>query len=382
MEQLLHHQVEQRRILDSIKFQISQNQELSDIVQFTIERVRNLLSVDRLVIYQLDIPQKAYQEQYRESETVNRVTYEAKSSTEISSVLHFQQENYHYDLRKCWAKYRQGFTLAINDIDSANLASGLDDLMYQLRVKSKLVVPINLRGELWGLLIAHQCDKVRVWQHNETQLLRQIAEYLAIATYRHQSYKELQSQKKLLEKQVENQAQQIENALVAARVASQSKHEFISNMSHELRTPLTRVIGLSGTLLHWSSEKGHIPLPVEKQQQYLQTIQESGKHLLKLINNIIEFSEVQSGKHLLNAKNISLFEFCQRIIQSLQVQAEDLGLKLTLDFQLKAYSDSFYGDPVRLEEVLLNLLDNALKFTPAGGDVFLRVWQEKKTNYF
>lgn len=382
MEQLLHYQVEQRRIFDTIKFQISQNQELSKIVQFTIERVRNLLNVDRLVIYQLNIPQKAYQEQYRECETVNRVTYEAKSSTEISSVLHFQQENYHYDLRKCWAKYRKGFTLAINDIESANLASGLYDLMYHLSVKSKLVVPINLRGKLWGLLIAHQCNNVRIWRYNETQLLRQIAEYLAIANYQDQSYKELQIQKKLLEKQVENQAQQIENALVAARVASQSKHEFISNMSHELRTPLTRVIGLSGTLLHWSSEKGHIPLPIEKQQQYLQTIQESGKHLLKLINNIIEFSEVQSGKHLLNAKNISLFEFCQRVIQSLQVQAEDLELKLTLDFQLKTYSDNFYGDPVRLEEVLLNLLDNALKFTPAGGDVFLRVWQEKKQIIF
>jgi two-component system, sensor histidine kinase and response regulator len=382
MEQLLHYQVEQRHIFDNIKFQINQNLDFSNIVQSTIERVRNLLSLDRLIIYQLSIAQEIFTEQHEQCRIVDRVTYETKSSKGIGSILNFQQASYEDNSFKCWAKYRQGFTLAVNDIDCANLAIELKELMRQLQVKSKVVVPINLRGKLWGLLIAHQCHNTRIWSYDETQFLRQIAEYLAIAAHHHQSYEDLQTQKELLEKQVKNQAQQIEDALVAARIASQSKHEFIGNISHELRTPLTRVIGLSGTLLHWSLEKGRIPLPIEKQQQYLKTIQESGKHLLKLINNILEFSEVQSGKHLLNTEDISLLELCQRVTDSLQGKAIDLELNLTLNFQLSPKADCFYGDQARLEEILLNLLDNALKFTLPGGDIFLRVWQEEKQIIF
>jgi len=205
---------------------------------------------------------------------------------------------------------------------------------------------------------------------------------LAIAVHQAQSYEELQRQKKSLEKQVKNQAQQIENALVAARVASQTKHEFIGNMSHELKTPLTRVIGLSGTLLHWSIEEGRIPLPIEKQQQYLKTIHDSGKHLLKLINTILEFSEVQSGSHLLNAKKISLHKLCLEIIQSLQAQSEESEIDLALDVRLEPEAELFYGDREKLREILLNLLDNALKFTDKNGQVFLRVWQENKKIVF
>ena len=382
MENILRYQVEKKHIFDSIKFQISHNSELSAIIQNTIDRVKNFLKLDRLVIYQLDILQESTTKNERFCQVINKITYEVKSSATISSVLNFQTENPHHDLGKCLAKYRQGFILAVNDINRAKLAHNFRNFMEQVQVKAKVVVPINLQGKLWGLLIAHQCCNVRVWNSYETQFLKQIAEYLAIAIYQFQSHEELQQQKLLLEQQVKSQAQQIEDALVAARIASQSKHEFIGNMSHELRTPLTRVIGLSGTLLHWSLEKGHIPLPIEKQQQYLKTIQDSGKHLLKLINNILEFSELQSGKHLLNLENISLLELCQEVTESLQSKARDLELDLQLDFRLSCQNNSFYGDRERLQEILLNLLDNGLKFTPAKGEVWLRVWQENKQLIF
>ena len=382
MKQLLHYQIEQRCIIDSIKFNISKNLELSSIFQTTIERVRNFLEVDRLFVYRLNTEAESFETYNQNIFKENRVIYEAKSSTDISSIFNIRHPNYDFYLKKCWAKYRQGFTFAINDIEEANLTGESERLMNLLNVKAKLVVPINLREKLWGLLIAHQCDHTRVWHYNETRFLRQIAEYLAIAVYRHQSYDELQTQKKFLEKQVRSQAQQIKDALIAAKVASQSKHKFIGTVSHELRTPLTKVIGLSGTLLHWTSQEGSSSLPIKKQQQYLKTIQESGKHLLKLINNIIEFSEVESGKHLLDYRPINLQDFCQTIIQSLQTTADDLDLELALDFQLAADFSHFDGDPVRIQEIILNLLDNALKFTPAGGAICLKVWQEQKQLIF
>lgn len=376
MKQILRYQIEQKRIFDSIKLQINRKLELSDIIQVTIEQIRSFLELDRLVIYQLNIPQENIHD-CRESKIVNRVTYEVVSSKEIDSILNFQQENCQ-KVDRYWAKYCQGFTLAIDDIEHSNLAPDLYRLMKQLQVKAKVVVPINIRGKLWGLLIAHQCHSARIWNYRETQMLRQIAEYLGIAVHQDRYYKKLKNQKKLLEKKVQNQAQQIENALLAAKVASQSKHEFIGNISHELKTPLTKVIGLSSTLLNLSLKEDRIPLPIEKQQQYLRTIQDSGRHLLKLINNILEVSEVQSGKQFLKIENISLFKLCQKIVESLRIKADNLALDLILDYQLKSEADSFYGDKTKLQEILLNLLDNALKFTPTGGKINLRVWQENK----
>ena len=376
MKQILRYQIEQKRIFDSIKLQINRKLELSDIIQATIEQVRSFLDLDRLVIYQLNIPQENIHD-CQEYKMVNRVTYEVVSSKKINSVFNFQQENCQ-KVDRYWAKYCQGFTLTISDTEHSNLAPDLYRLMKQLQVKAKVVVPINIRGKLWGLLIAHQCHSTRRWDYRETQMLRQIAEYLGIAVHQDRYYEKLRSQKKLLEKKVQNQAQQIENALLAAKVASQSKHEFIGNISHELKTPLTKVIGLSSTLLNLSLKEDRIPLPIEKQQQYLRTIQDSGRHLLKLINNILEVSEVQSGKQFLKIENISLFKLCQKIVESLRIKANNLALDLILDYQLESEADSFYGDKTKLQEILLNLLDNALKFTPAGGKINLRVWQENK----
>lgn len=376
MKQILKYQIEEKRIFDSIKLQIDRKLELSDIIQVTIEQIRSFLNLDRLVIYQLNTPQENIQN-CREDKMVNRVTYEVLSSPKIDSVLNFQQKN-SQKLEQCWARYYQGFTLAINDIERTNLTPDLYRLMKQLQVKSKIVVPINIREKLWGLLIAHQCHSTRMWDYRETQMLRQIAEYLGIAVEQDRHYEELRNQKDLLEKQVQHQAQQIENALLAAKVASQSKHKFIGNISHELKTPLTKVIGLSSTLLHWSLKENRIPLPIEKQQQYLKTIQDSGRDLLKLINNILEVSEVQSGKQFLKTANISWSKLSQKVVDSLQTKADNLSLSLKLDFKLKPEEDNFYGDRVKLEEILLNLLDNAFKYTPARGKIVLRVWKESK----
>ncbi len=166
-------------------------------------------------------------------------------------------------------------------------------------------------------------------------------------------------------------------------MANQSKNEFLGNMSHELRTPLTRVIGLSGTLLHWSiTAQGKIPLTIEKQQQYLKTIHDSGKHLLSLINSILEFSEVESGKHLLNIERISLYRLASKVLHLCQEEAEDKSIDLNLDFPIKSTEDLFDADSIRLQEILLNLISNAIKFTPPGGQVILRIWREGKIVIF
>lgn len=368
VDKLLHYQLEKQHILDRVKIQINQHLDLPDIIQMAIEQSRNFLELDRLLIFQLNVPVNG---------AADAVTYEAKRNENLQSTLYFQDEVCFRNFPRCQNKYSQGFSLAINDVATAtNLTPCLKSLMEDLQVKAKIVVPIIVQEQLWGLLIGHQCFKSRQWQNRETLFLRQIAEYLAIAIYQNQSYQLLEQQKSFLEKQVENQAQQIKNALIAAEAASQSKHQFIGSMSHELRTPLTCIIGLSSTLMQWSLGKNPVALPPEKQQQYLSLIQENGKQLLSLINKILEFSEVESGKHLLNIQQISLEDIGKKTLHLLNAAARNKQITLSSNFKLEAQDGLFFADPERLQEILLNLLSNAIEFSPTGTEVILRIWRE------
>ncbi len=381
VQEVLQERIEQEKILDRIEIQIDQNSDLKEIMSVAIEQVLKLIQLDRLVIYQLNVAKEG-------KRSIDTVTYEAlleasELEEKIESILYFKDETCFSQSQQCRDKYQQGFSLAIDDVrHDSNLAPCLQELLQKVQVKAKIVTPIILRGKLWGFLIAHQCLATRKWKSSEIDFLRQIAEYLAIAIYQAESYQQLQAQKKLLEKQVKQRARELQDALLAAQSATQLKNEFLGNMSHELRTPLTCVIGLSGTLLHWSLVQGNQTLSLEKQRQYLKTIQESGRHLLDLINDILTFSEAEAGKTLLNICELSLRNLTRTIIQDLQAEAELKQVNLELDFRLDSKLDRFFADADRLEQILYNLLCNGIKFTPAGGKVTLRIWRDQQQTVF
>ena len=376
MDKLLHYQVEQERIFEQIKIQISQNINLATIIQTTLDRSRSCLGLDRLLIYQLNVALSSSIVPQEHVDYVDTITYESLGSQKLDSALYVQDKCWH-DYLQSHDKYHQGFSLAIADLETENLHPCVQKMMHKMQVKAKVVSPIIVMDELWGFAIAHQCER-RHWQNQELQFLNQVSSYLAIAVHNHQSYQQLEQQKLLLEKQVKTQTQQIKDALIAAEAASKSKHEFLGSMSHELRTPLTCVIGLSGTLLQWSSAESRGHLSPEKQEKYLHLIQQNGKHLLSLINNILEFSEVESGKHLLDVQQISLTSVAKQSLQILQEIAAAKQITLNADLKLQPEQDLFFADEPRLKEIIFNLLSNGIKFTPAGGEVDLRIWREKR----
>ena len=382
MNKLLNYQVEQEQILDLIKIQISQNLDLAKIIQTGIDRGCEFLGLDRLLIYQLNIPVDEFDLAAESKHIIGAVTYEAKQHNVVSS-LYFQEETCWHKSPHCISKYEQGFNLVINDVaNCSHLNPCLGALVEKFQVKAKTVIPIIVKGKLWGFLIAHQCFSTRQWDYQDLQFLRHISEYMALAIYQNQSYQQLQKQKALLEKQVETQAQQIRDALIAAEAASKSKHDFLGSMSHELRTPLTCVIGLSSTLLQWSSNTARMQLSPEKQQKYLHLIQQNGKHLLSLINNILEFSDVESGKHLLNVEQISLSDIAKQSLRMLYEKANTKNIVLSSEIRVKVEQEYFFADRLRLQEILFNLLSNGIKFTPENGEVILRVWREKRRVIF
>ena len=408
VEEALRQQVEQERLLHQVTTQIRQSLELPVILKTAVEQVRPFLQVDRLVIYQFDfhsacvVPKQNIPLTTVKSELSNLpltphfsilsselgwgcVTYEARASEAIPSVLNLiEEEDCALHVPNCRDKYCQGLTIAIDDVETAYATSAcLLKLLRQIQVRAKLVAPILVQNHLWGLLIAHQCLEPRQWQDNEKMFLKQIAEHLTVAIYQAQLYAQLQQQKTTLEQRVIERTQELRDTLQAAQAANLAKGEFLAAMSHELRTPLTCVIGMSATLLRWSfGQGGEKGVPIAKQRRYLKTIQESGEHLLELINDILDFSQVEAGKAVLNISEFSLSRLTHQTLRTLQEKAFLQKLNLEMDFRVEPHNDRFCGDQRRVRQILFNLLGNAVKFTPEGGKVTLRVWREYNTAVF
>lgn len=421
IEEALYQQVEQERLLHQVTTQIRQSLELPVILKTAVQQVRDFLQVDRLLIYQFEFNSLTSAKQDTldlginpQSSTsspavVDRnliseelpiytselgwgcVTYEARSSETISSVLNLMEECSSTHIPNCRKKYRQGLTFAVDDIEIAYQAYPcLLNLLRRIQVRGKLIAPLVVQNNLWGLLIAQQCFEPRQWKDSEKMFLKQIAEHLTVAIYQAKLYAQLQQQKTTLEERVIERTQALRDTLQAAQSANLAKSEFLAAMSHELRTPLTCVIGMSATLLRWSfGQEGSTSLPLPKQRTYLKTIQESGEHLLELINDILDLSQVEAGKAILNISDFSLSKLIQQTLRALKEKALDQKISLDIDLQIEQQSpdattneDRFCGDQRRVKQILFNLLGNAIKFTPAGGRVILRVWREHNLAIF
>ena len=158
---------------------------------------------------------------------------------------------------------------------------------------------------------------------------------------------------------------EIEEKSRELETASQHKSEFLANMSHELRTPLNAIIGFSEVL----SERmfGEIN---EKQAEYIGDILESGRHLLSLINDILDLSKIEAGRMELELSDFALPSAVENALTLVKERAHRRGIALvrTVDERL----GMIHADERKVKQVLLNLLSNALKFTPEGGQIGVR----------
>ena len=152
-------------------------------------------------------------------------------------------------------------------------------------------------------------------------------------------------------------------ARIEAELASRVKSEFIANMSHELRTPLNTVMGFSKLLTEHEKRK----LPDGEIVEYARLIHDAARHLLSVINDILDISKIQSGKYSLDSREIALDEIIAACLSSLRLMAQEAQVNLNANVPDRL--PMVRGDGVKLRQVFTNLLSNAIKFTPAGGTV-------------
>lgn len=421
IEDALHKQINQERLLNQVTTQIRKSLDLSVIMATAVTQVREFLNLDRLVIYKFEhsrvngTDQHFHQDELQEvpvGESCSQTTgvqksningqsavsvplisqpslhsyqqhrgciiYESRVTDNIPSVLNYNEETCFVRTSQCWKKYAQGFTLAVDDVEKTYaLEECLLRFLREAQVKAKLAAPIMFEDKLWGLLIAHQCHVPRQWTENEKNLLTSIAEQLAIAIHQAELMRSLTQDKQTLEQRVVERTVALREALLAAEVASRLRNEFLATISHELLTPLTYVIGMSSTLLRWPL--GELS---QRQRDYLQTIHDSGEHLLEMINDILDLSQIEAGKTVLNITEFSLVNTAENIVNSLLEKAHEEKVNLKLDVQIDPQRDRFTADAARTEQILTNLLTNAIKFTPEDGTVTLRLWVEDDTAIF
>jgi signal transduction histidine kinase len=174
--------------------------------------------------------------------------------------------------------------------------------------------------------------------------------------------RKLQAEQALLQKNIE-----LEEQYRRAQEGNRAKSVFLANMSHELRTPLTAVIGCSEILLD-----GKVGTLTLEQLDFMQDIVSNGKHLLHLINDILDLARVDSGMLPFQPEHIYLPDLVRESVAGLRLLAAERGIAFSSDIQRSAMD--VYLDPQRLKQVLLNYLSNALKFTPAGGAITVRAY--------
>jgi signal transduction histidine kinase/CheY-like chemotaxis protein len=227
----------------------------------------------------------------------------------------------------------------------------------QFSVQSQICMAIYPKlGKPW-LFGIHQCSYARIWTENELNLFRDFGQHIGESLGVFISLNELQKSK-----------EKAEEARHIAEVANQAKSDFLTNITHELRTPLNGILGFAQILQNDSSS-------TTKRQHGLNVIEQCGNHLLDLINDVLELTEVGTGKMELYETDFYLPSLLNGLSKIINIRAQDKEINFYLELA-NDLPNGVYGDERRLRQILLNLLGNAIKFTDQGS-VTLQVKSEE-----
>ena len=322
--------VQQLTALGEVGRAISATLDLDKVLQAIVSRAVQLTGLDAGEVFEYDAQAQLFY--LRAAENLDRRLVAVLRKTPIR--------------RGEGAIGRSGLTgepTEVSEIVDPQYQSRMRELLLDAGYRALLAVPLMREGDLLGALLVNRKAPGR-FAPETVRLLETFAAQSALAIQNARLYREVAEKSRALE------------------VASRHKSEFLANMSHELRTPLNAIIGFSEVL----GERFFGEL-TEKQDEYVRDIHESGKHLLSLINDILDLSKIEAGKLVLEPADFDLPAALQNALTLVKERAQRHGIHLGLE--IHPALGVINADERKVKQIMLNLLSNAVKFTPDGGAV-------------
>ncbi|OGI18390.1 MAG: hypothetical protein A2287_08075 [Candidatus Melainabacteria bacterium RIFOXYA12_FULL_32_12] len=316
-------QQERERVVRWLVDSIRESLDLRQVLATTVKEVGKLIKVDRCIVALYDPENLKF-----------NLENEYRANEDISSFLDNQKS---LNISKEWYKYlvEEKMPIVVDNIESLILNSSQNLNTQFLDTKSLIITPIAHKGEILGAIGVHQTQYHRKWDTSNIEILKDIGSQIAIAIRQASLY---------------TQAQE----------ATRLKSEFLANMSHEFRTPLNAIIGFSEMIL-----AGNYGSLAPKQSDYLNNVVISGKHLLQLVNDVLDLSKIESGNMELHYEKFDSGNIIKQTIATLN----NMAIKKDISIDLQLSDVIVYGDSVRFKQVIYNLLSNAIKFTEENGRV-------------
>lgn len=256
-----------------------------------------------------------------------------------------------------------------------HIPEGLQPLAEKLELTSMIIVPLSLREKNIGIMIIGNTRTYKKPSESDIEILSLLANQLTQSIENARLYEQLWKAYQELEERVKERTRELEEANKALQRMNQMKSEFVSAVAHELRTPLTTIKGYATILT--SGRLGELR---PEQKERLERINRHSNELANLINNLLDIARIESGKTVMNIEEIDVDEVLRDISEIIQPQAEEkrINFRVEKDPEIK----NIRADKIHLERVLINLLGNALKFTPENGEIGLKVYYNNNAIQF
>jgi len=325
---------ERQRLIATTALRIRQSLDLEQILNTAAVEVQQLLKCDRVMVYKFtsDIEGKT-------------IACSIEPCTNVLLYNNIQDicyevggENHHW-----------GCKLALSHVFEAGWSNCYLKLLEQFKTKENLVAPIHLSNngqmedQLWGLLIAHQSSGERDWQADEVEMLNELSVQLAIAI----------QQAELLA--------QTQAALAKEKQLNTFKSQIVATVSHEYRTPLTSILAAASTVIKHGQQ-----LDEPKKQRLLGIIEQKARSMSKLVDNMLMVNQIELDKTRFQPIPLDLLQFFGDLMEQEQEIVSD---RHELIFNSSGNTQDFWGDRGLLQQIFVNLMSNAIKYSPQGGNV-------------